>query len=452
MNKKVLYLGMVGGLVFLSSCERVYQKTDFNDYKNFIEYSESVIPFYLDMIQRPLYFNFHLTDPNKKKEYIALADRYCKSKNGKMIIRQTWFYCDSKQDEFMIHETDYGFEVYESPTFQIKEIITKGVNLMKSERYKKANKVLKKAFEFANVVGNKELIGEAAYYIAYNNFLSSPNFDIDKVFKYLNIAKQNGIDVNGFIENIKIATQKTLNSVLNEAKSSEKKEALYKLERAYKTSKLLNDTNLLYNTYYYYGNFYLETGNYDKAIEYINKAINLGLNKLNTLALLYNLLGQAYEKKGDLADAEKYYVKSSNVALKMGDTESAAIPLRHLGDIYYKAGNLQKAYKYHLQALMIRGYKTRKGGARYGLDVDLYNVGNDLYKMNNCQQAVKYLDEAVPYLEKFGIYDTMAKALYEDISCYQKLGNQEKAKALFDTYKNILAQQNMISKFKSLGF
>ncbi|MGC8677195.1 MAG: hypothetical protein ACP5UF_03135 [Hydrogenobaculum sp.] len=101
---------------------------------------------------------------------------------------------------------------------------------------------------------------------------------------------------------------------------------------------------------------------------------------------------------------------------------------------------------------MIRVYKTRKGGARYGLDLDLYNVGNDLYKMNQCKNAVVYLDEAVPYLEKFGIYDTMAKALYEDISCYQKLGNSEKAKELFKQYKNILAQQNMLSKFKSIGF
>lgn len=443
---------MVGGLVLLSSCEKVYQKTDFNDYKSFIKYSESVVPFYLDMIERPLYFNFHLTDPNKKKQYKELSAKYCQAKGGSILVKGQWFYCNSKKDEFMIHETNYGFEVYESPTMQIKEIIHKGINLMKSERYQKADQVLKKAFEFANVISNKQLIGEAAYYIAYNTFLSSVNFDIDKVFKYMNIAKENGINVNNFIEDIKIATQKTLNNVLNEAKSSEKQEALNNLSRAYKISKLLNDQNLLYTTYYYYGNFYLETGYYDKAIDYINKAISLGSSKLNTLALLYNLLGQAYEKKGDLADAEKYYVQSSNVALKMGDTESAAIPLRHLGDIYYKAGNLQKAYQYHLQALMIRGYKTRKGGARYGLDTDLYNVGNDLYKMNQCQNAVTYLDEAVPYLEKFGIYDTMAKALYEDISCYQKLGNQDKAKSLFNEYKNILAQQNMLDKFKSLGF
>ncbi len=452
MNRKIIYIGMVGGLVLLSSCEKVYQKTDFSSYKSFIRYSESVIPFYLDMIQRPLYFNFHLTDPNKKKQYEDLSAKYCQSKGSHIVVKGHWLYCNAKKDEFMIHETNYGFEVYESPTMQIEDIINKGVNLMKSERYQKANEVLKKAFEFANVIGNKELIGKAAYYIAYNTFLSSTNFDIDRIFKYINIAKQNGINVDSFVEDIKIATQKTLNNVLNEAKSSEKKEALENLSRAFKISKLLNDQNLLYTTYYYDGNFYLETRNYDKAIEYINKAIALGSNKLNTLALLYNLLGQAYEKKGDLADAEKYYVQSSNVALKMGDTESAAIPLRHLGDIYYKVGNLQKAYQYHLQALMIRGYKTRRGGARYGLDTDLYNVGNDLYKMNQCNNAVVYLDEAVPYLEKFGIYDTMAKALYEDISCYQKLGNQDKAKTLFNEYKSILSQQNMLNKFKSLGF
>ncbi len=393
-----------------------------------------------------------MTNNQKRQEYEALAIKYCQAKQGKAVKKGNWLYCNSSKDEYMIHETDYGFEVYAKPTEQIKSIIEDGINLMKSERYVKANQVLKKAFEFANVVGNKNLIGEAAYYIAYNDFLASKYYDIDKVFKYLDIAKENGIDVSDFISDIKISTQKDLNSVLNKAKSSEKQSALEDLSRAFKISNILKDNNLLYTTYYYYGNFYLETGDYDKAIDYINKAITLGQNKLNTLGLLYNLLGQAYEKKGDLTNAEKYYVESSQMALKQGDTESAAIPLRHLGDIYYKNGNIQKAYQYHLQALMIRGYKTRKGGARFGLAPDLYNVGNDLYKMNNCKDAVTYLDEAVPYLEKFGIYDTMTKSLYEDVSCYQKLGNQQKAKELFNTYKSVLAQQNMLGKFKQLGF
>lgn len=443
---------MVIGVVALTSCEKVYQKKNFNDYKSFIEYSESVIPFYLDMIQKPMYFNFHLTSPQKRKEYEDLAASYCKAKVGKFIKNGPWLYCNSSKDEYMIHETDYGFEVYAKPTKQIEEIISKGMNLMKSERYQKANEVLKKAYEFAKAVNNKHLIGEAAYYIAYNDFLASKYFDIDKVFKYITIAQENGINVSSFISDIKIYTQKILNSVLNKANSGQKQLALRDLSRAFKIAKLLNDNNLLYTTYYYSGNFYLETGDYDKAIEYLQQAIALGQDKPNTLGLLYNLLGQAYEKKGDLPDAEKYYVESSQIALKNGDTEGAAIPLRHLGDIYYQKGNYQKAYQYHLQALMIRGYKTRKGGARYGLDLDLYNVGNDLYKMNQCKDAVVYLDEAVPYLEKFGIYDTMAKALYEDISCYQKLGNNEKAKELFNQYKSILAQQNMLSKFKSLGF
>ena len=451
MNKKLI-LGMVIGVVALTSCENVYQKKNFNDYKSFIEYSKSVIPFYLDMIQKPMYFDFHLTNPQKRKEYEDLAASYCKAKDGKFIKNGPWLYCNSSKDEYMIHETNYGFEVYAKPTKQIEEIINKGINLMRSGRYDKAGEVLKKAYEFAKVVNNKHLIGEAAYYIAYNDFLASKYFDIDKVFKYMTIAQENGIDVSNFISDIKVYTQKILNDVLNEAKSDQKQLSLDDLSRAFKIAKLLNDNNLLYTVYYYSGNFYLETKDYDKAIAYLQKAIALGQNKPNTLGLLYNLVGQAYEEKGDLPDAEKYYLESSQIALKNGDTEGAAIPLRHLGDIYYQKGNYQKAYQYHLQALMTRGYKTRKGGARYGLDIDLYNVGKDLYKMNQCQNAVVYLDEAVPYLEKFGIYDTMAKALYEDISCYQKLGNNAKAKELFDQYKSVLAQQNMLSTFKTLGF
>jgi tetratricopeptide (TPR) repeat protein len=53
------------------------------------------------------------------------------------------------------------------------------------------------------------------------------------------------------------------------------------------------------------GNYYMKKGNYDAAIERFQEAARLKPN----FARPYRLLGEAYEKKGDKAEAVKAYRK-----------------------------------------------------------------------------------------------------------------------------------------------
>ncbi|MFY9585068.1 MAG: tetratricopeptide repeat protein [Candidatus Acidiferrales bacterium] len=53
------------------------------------------------------------------------------------------------------------------------------------------------------------------------------------------------------------------------------------------------------------GNYYMKKGNYDAAIERFQEAARLKPN----FARPYRLLGEAYEKKGDKAEAMKAYRK-----------------------------------------------------------------------------------------------------------------------------------------------
>ncbi len=53
------------------------------------------------------------------------------------------------------------------------------------------------------------------------------------------------------------------------------------------------------------GNYYMKKGNYDAAIERFQDAVRYKPN----FARAYHLLGEAYEKKGDKAEAVKAYRK-----------------------------------------------------------------------------------------------------------------------------------------------
>lgn len=455
MKKGTLLLGLGIG-IFMSSCESAKENNSFSSYKNFISYTKSIIPFYLDQIEHPAYFSFHLTDKNLINKYIKESEDYCKAFDGQFIVKKDWFYCKSK-NEFIIHHKKDGFEVFLNPHVQISIWLTEGKNAIESGEYEKAFHILNKALKFSSVVKDKNLVGQSYYYLALATFKSSSDYNIKTFFYYLNKANKNGQNVEDLINDSIAKAEKDLNTVINLVKTDQINKALNIIKRAEEIATETNNPSLLYSAYYYYGNLYLNTKDYDNAITYFNKALytiskESTQSQKNNENVLYNLLGQAYELKGDIQNAQKYYLMASKAAQDANDTEGAAIPLRHLGDIYAKKKDYKDALIYHKKALDIRGYKTRKGGARYGLAPDLLNVGSDYYHLNDCSDAVKYLDEAIPYFDKLGIYDSEIIALKEDIDCYIKLNEKDKAKELYEKYKPLINQMNKQSEFKSFGF
>lgn len=104
---------------------------------------------------------------------------------------------------------------------------------------------------------------------------------------------------------------------------------------------------------------YTGKGEYIKAIEYLQKALKIDLNKLGPehpdVARDYSNLGLTYEGKGDYEEAIENFQKSLKINLKKFGPEhpDVARGYNNLGMTYYDKGNYDKAIEYFQKALDI---------------------------------------------------------------------------------------------------
>ncbi|KAF5393583.1 hypothetical protein D9757_000397 [Collybiopsis confluens] len=135
------------------------------------------------------------------------------------------------------------------------------------------------------------------------------------------------------------------------------------------------------------GAVFFEQGNYDQAIETCQKAVDEGRSiraDYKLVAKAYGRVGSAYQKKGDLLSAIKFYEKSltehrtPDILTKLReveklktdadrtayvDPEKSAVA-REEGNVFFKAGNFVAAVKSYEEAIKrdptdARGYNNR---------------------------------------------------------------------------------------------
>jgi tetratricopeptide (TPR) repeat protein len=127
------------------------------------------------------------------------------------------------------------------------------------------------------------------------------------------------------------------------------------IEQAEKTAKKLKklaeeapNKKLIYNYYYLQGRIELDKGNFSKAIEYIEKGLQL-LSATSDLNLTYtDSLGWAYYKAGDLGNAQKIYRRASSSTtgrLIYGDIYAKSFYM--LGKIYEQQGDTAQAIEHY---------------------------------------------------------------------------------------------------------
>jgi len=92
---------------------------------------------------------------------------------------------------------------------------------------------------------------------------------------------------------------------------------------------------------------YQDQGNYDKALEYFNKSLQLTSDP-SSIAITYNNIAAVYLAKGDNNKAVEYYKKAIEFAQKAGDYDGTAKYMLNLGNTYIDLKNFSEA-QYYLQ-------------------------------------------------------------------------------------------------------
>ena len=142
---------------------------------------------------------------------------------------------------------------------------------------------------------------------------------------------------------------------------------------------------------------YDSKGDYDKAIEYYQKALKINLKKPGPehpdVARNYNNMGEAYREKGDYDKAIEYYQKSLKINLKKLEPEhpDVAFNYNNLGLAYDSKGDYDKAIEYYKKSLEIN---LKKLGPEHPSVARGYNNLGD-----SCRIKGDY-DEAIEYFQK----------------------------------------------------
>jgi two-component system NarL family sensor kinase len=203
----------------------------------------------------------------------------------------------------------------------------------------------------------------------------------------------------------------------------------------------------------------------DKAIEYGNKAIELGQRTGfdKSVAQAYNDLGIIYFDKQDFAKALSLYQSSFEIRTKLKDDKGIAALYNKIGIVYQKearydsalsnaqkalaiyeklndkvgisyslnnmgivnqnVGNLDEALKYQQQSIAIKEEIHDK----LGLSGSYVNVGNIYVLKNNIPEAKNYFEKAEDILRQINNPEYLANNLNNLASLYQKIGDNKKA-------------------------
>ena len=184
---------------------------------------------------------------------------------------------------------------------------------------------------------------------------------------------------------------KILSSNIDIIKDDDLKDEIVKI----KNGKSTKDVEKLFNM----GNAYDDEGNYDKAIEYYQKTIELKPDNTE----VYNNMGIAYNHKGSYDKAIEYYEK----AIELNPDLSEAF--NNMGNAYSDKGNYDKAIECYQKVIELNPD-----------DVDAYyNMGNAYFKKGNYNKAIECYKESIELNP-------------DDVDAYSNMGFTYKNKGNYD--------------------
>jgi tetratricopeptide (TPR) repeat protein len=148
------------------------------------------------------------------------------------------------------------------------------------------------------------------------------------------------------------------------------------------------------------GLVYDPLGNYEKALDYHNQALEIreeigdlrgqGMSLHNIASLLYRL--------GDYHKAIEYNNRALKIRKEIGDRRGQGITLNNIGFIFDYLGDYRKAFENYVKALRIQ----KEIGDRWGEAVSLTNIGFLHGRRGENQTALEYFTRSLKIRTEIG--------------------------------------------------
>ncbi|WP_422106162.1 tetratricopeptide repeat-containing sensor histidine kinase [Winogradskyella sp.] len=190
---------------------------------------------------------------------------------------------------------------------------------------------------------------------------------------------------------------------------------------------------------------FAELDNFDKAIDYSEKALKVfSENNLTQFQLitLPNLATQHY-KKGDTIRAIDYYNEAEDLAKALNNKRSLSMIYNNLGNLYLDS-DTDKSKAYLENALELKNELNLTSG----IEVTKSNLGYIHLKQKDFRKALSFLNDAlidVKGKQEVFVYNNLSKA-YKGLNDFPKaLEFSEKAKRLNDSLLSAANQETILN-------
>jgi CHAT domain-containing protein/Tfp pilus assembly protein PilF len=193
------------------------------------------------------------------------------------------------------------------------------------------------------------------------------------------------------------------------------------------------------------GNNFRRQGNYDKAMEHLDKALEIALDKFGEenreTANIYNDIGTVYYFKGDFEKTSTFYNKALKIRIKIhGENHlKVASSYNNVAIIYAQRNENDKAIEHYNKSLNIIRELI---GEKHSNVADTYhNIGLVYVSKGDYNEALKWYHKSLAIrLEVLGDYHPRVALSYNSIGvCYYEKGDLDQA---FEYYTKSTAIYN----------
>jgi tetratricopeptide (TPR) repeat protein len=171
---------------------------------------------------------------------------------------------------------------------------------------------------------------------------------------------------------------------------------------------------------------YAQTGNLDKALDYFRQAETV-LKTLkgfeNTLGNTYTNIGVVFNMKNLPDSALKYYNMAYDLTLKDGNSPGLAMLLNNMADVMFRIGKKQEGVSYLEKALEM----MRSTGDKKGIIMALNNLSDVMTESGKLNDALRYVQEAYDLASGGKLFHDLKSACDHLSVIYFKMNDTKKA-------------------------
>jgi len=232
---------------------------------------------------------------------------------------------------------------------------------------------------------------------------------------------------------------------------NDQKNALITLHEAMKIYQIkhgIKNLSLLYNRV---GSLYQNQKQFDSALVYYNKSLQINDAtgfKLGSSVNLINM-GNVYEDMHDHYKAIDYYKRALKIKEEIGDKSGKNKCYNNIGMSYMNLGQVSNAISYHEKSLAL----AREFNSQLDIAISLINLGFDYQRGKNYHKAIEYTLSGMKIAEQINDLKLMRESARVLSECNSSLRNFEDAyryQVMFKTYSDSIVNATNIKAIKEI--